>query len=44
MAGGPEALGEGAEELSQQYPWLDCVFRGEGEEIFREYLLNFENK
>ncbi len=44
VAGGPEALGEGAEELSQQYPWLDCVFRGEGEEIFREYLLNFENK
>lgn len=44
VAGGPEALGEGAEELLQQYPWLDCVFRGEGEETFREYLLNFENK
>ena len=40
-AGGPECLGEGAEELLREYPWLECVFRGEGEEIFKEYLENF---
>ena len=40
--GGPECLGDGAEELRNSYPWLDAVFRGEGEEIFRDYLLNFQ--
>jgi len=40
--GGPECLGDGAEELLSSYPWLDRVFRGEGEEIFREYLENFD--
>ena len=41
--GGPECLGEGAEELLQQYPFLDKIFRGEGEEIFRDYLENFDD-
>ena len=41
--GGPECLGDGAVELLQQYPWLDRVFRGEGEEIFREYLEQFDS-
>lgn len=40
--GGPECLGDGAVELLQQYSWLDRVFRGEGEEIFREYLEHFD--
>ena len=39
--GGPECLGEGAAELLKDFPWLDCVFRGEGEEEFRNYLANF---
>ncbi len=41
--GGPECLGSGADELIKTYPWLDCVFRGEGEEIFRRYLEQFED-
>lgn len=40
--GGPECLGDGASELLQSYPWLDRVFRGEGEEWFRTYLENFD--
>ena len=40
--GGPECLGDGAQELLAQYPWLDRVFRGEGEECFRLYLENFD--
>ena len=43
VAGGPECLGGGANELLKAYPWLDCVFRGEGEEIFRQYLEEFDN-
>lgn len=39
--GGPECLGNGAENLLQEYPYFDCIFRGEGEEIFRQYLENF---
>lgn len=39
--GGPECLGDGAFELKKAYPWLNAIFRGEGEEIFRDYLLNF---
>lgn len=42
--GGPECLGDGAEELLKLYPWLDCVFRGEGEHIFYEYLLHFDDQ
>ena len=42
VVGGPECLGEGADELLSQYPWLDRIFRGEGEEIFRDYLLQFD--
>ena len=38
VAGGPECLGEGAAELLEAYPWFDCVFRGEGEMLFRSYL------
>ena len=41
--GGPECLGNGAEDLLEKYPWLDHIFRGEGEKIFREYLENFDN-
>lgn len=41
-AGGPECLGDGAAQLLQECPWLDRVFRGEGEGIFREYLLAFD--
>ena len=40
--GGPECLGDGAEQLKHSYPWLNAVFRGEGEEIFRDYLINFD--
>ena len=40
--GGPECLGNGATELLQNQPWLDAVFRGEGEEIFRDYLQHFD--
>lgn len=39
--GGPECLGEGATELLNDFPWLDRVFQGEGEEAFRSYLANF---
>ena len=42
--GGPECLGDGARELKNSYSWLDAIFRGEGEEIFRDYLLNFNCK
>lgn len=42
--GGPECLGDGAEELLKRYPFLDCVFRGEGEEIFRDYLEHFDDE
>ena len=38
VAGGPECLGEGAAELLEAYPWFDCVFRDEGEMLFRSYL------
>ena len=41
-AGGPECLGDGAVELLTRFPWLDHVFRGEGEEIFKNYLENFD--
>ena len=40
--GGPECLGSGADDLLKQYPWIDCVFRGEGESIFRQYLEQFD--
>ena len=42
--GGPECLGEGAEDLLREYPWLDRVFRGEGELLFRDYLEHFDDK
>ena len=38
--GGPEALGEGAEMLLGQYPFIHAVFRGEGENEFRRFLEN----
>lgn len=40
--GGPECLGSGADELLRTNPWIDCVFRGEGEKIFRNYLELFD--
>ncbi len=36
--GGPECLGEGAEEIMRDYPFLKAVFRGEGEEMFAAFL------
>ena len=41
--GGPECLGGGAEDLLREYPWLDRIFRGEGELIFRDYLEHFDD-
>ena len=43
VVGGPECLGEGAVELMQMYPFLDRVFRGEGEAVFRDYLEHFDD-
>ncbi len=40
-AGGPECLGEGAEELLKRLPFLLAVFRGEGEALFPEFLKRF---
>ena len=40
--GGPECLGSGADILLQEFPWLDAVFRGEGEDIFYQYLEEFD--
>ena len=40
--GGPECLGGGAGELQRRYPWLDRIFRGEGEALFRNYLDSFD--
>ena len=42
-AGGPECLGDGGEALLRECPYLDRVFRGEGEMIFREYLEHFDD-
>ena len=42
VVGGPECLGEGAETLLRESPWLDCIFRGEGEELFFRYLKEFD--
>ena len=39
--GGPECLGEGAETLLAQYPFIRTVFRGEGEEEFPRFLNRF---
>lgn len=41
--GGPECLGDGGARLRESYPWLDCIFRGEGEALLREYLLHFDD-
>ena len=43
VVGGPECLGEGAETLLAECPWLNCVFRGEGEELFLRYLKEFDD-
>ncbi len=40
-AGGPECLGEGAELLLQELPFLLAVFRGEGEGVFPDFLEHF---
>ena len=37
VLGGPEFLGEN-EELLRKDPFVDCVFRGEGEEVFPQWL------
>lgn len=37
VLGGPEFLGDN-EEFLRQNPFVDCVFRGEGEEVFPQWL------
>ena len=44
VAGGPECLGEGAASLLTENPFLYAVFRGEGEQLFHDYLQDFENQ
>lgn len=39
--GGPECLGNGAEELLARFSFLHVVFRGEGEELFPRFLKGF---
>lgn len=42
--GGPECLGEGADEVLQKYPFVGTVFRGEGEGVMPEFLMNFSSR
>ena len=37
VVGGPEFLGDN-EEFHRKNPFVDCVFRGEGEEVFPQWL------
>ena len=37
ILGGPEFLGDN-EEFLRKNPFIDCVFRGEGEEVFPQWL------
>ena len=37
ILGGPEFLGNN-ELFLRKYPFVDCVFRGEGEEVFPQWL------
>ena len=37
VLGGPECLGDN-EEFLRKNPFVDCVFRGEGEEVFPQWL------
>ena len=39
--GGPECLGEGAEEVLKRHPFIRTVFRGEGEGVFPDFLTHF---
>ena len=41
VVGGPECLGDGAEELLARFPFLRTAFRGEGEEEFPRFLKEF---
>ncbi len=41
--GGPECLGEGAEEVLKRHPFIGTVFRGEGEGVFPEFLSRFSS-
>ena len=41
--GGPECLGEGAQEILDCCPFVGTVFRGEGEEVFPEFLRTFSS-
>lgn len=38
VLGGPEFLGDN-EEFLRKNPFVDCVFRGEGEEVFPQWLI-----
>ncbi len=40
--GGPECLGEGAEEILKNYPFIGLAFRGEGEGVFPAFLARFD--
>ena len=37
VLGGPEFLGNN-EDYLRRHPFIDCVFRGEGEEVFPQWL------
>lgn len=42
ILGGPEFLGDN-EEFLRKNPFVNCVFRGEGEEAFQQWLTNWNN-
>ena len=43
VLGGPEFLGDN-EDYLRRHPDVDCVFRGEGEEVFHQWLACWEQK
>lgn len=42
VLGGPEFLGQN-EDYLRRHPYVDCVFRGEGEEAFAQWLACWDN-
>ena len=42
VLGGPEFLGNN-ETFLRNHPYVSCVFRGEGEEVFPQWLATFDN-
>lgn len=43
VLGGPEFLGDN-ETYLRRHPYVDCVFRGEGEEVFHQWLACWKQK